>query len=80
MSQLFEARTLFQNGQNQKTKSFANWGKTYRISNASVYLTCEEQEFEDASSSKETIYYAEQKNATVEKVHHTGSKAEFHSI
>ena len=54
-------------------------GKTYRKSNATVYHTCEEQEFENSASSEETMYYAEQV-ATVEEVHHIGSKAEFHSI
>ena len=54
-------------------------GKTYRKSNASVYHTCEEQEFENSASSEETMFYAEQV-ATVEEVHHIGSKTEFHSI
>ena len=54
-------------------------GKFYRKSNASVHHTCEEQKFEDPASSEETKYYVEQ-IATVEKVHHIGSKAEFHDI
>ena len=54
-------------------------GKTYRKSNGSVHHTCEEQEFEDHASSEETMYYVEQ-IATVEEVHHIGSKAEFHDI
>ena len=44
-----------------------------------MYHTCEEQEIEDPSSSEGSMYYAEQ-FATVEKVHHIGSKAEFHTI
>ena len=54
-------------------------GKTYQKSNASVNHTCEKQEFEDPASSEETMYYVEQM-ATVEELHHIGSKAEFHSI
>ena len=54
-------------------------GKTHRKSSASVYHTCEEQEFENFASSEETMYYAEQV-AAVEEVNHIGSKAEFHSI
>ena len=50
-------------------------GKTYRKSNASVHHTCEKQEFEDPASSEETMHYVEQ-IATVEEVHHIGSKAE----
>ena len=50
-----------------------------RKSNASVHHTCEEQEFGDPASSEETMYYVEQ-IATVEEVHHIGSKAEFHDI
>ena len=53
--------------------------KTYRKSNASVYHTCEEQEFENSASSEETMSYAEQVT-TVEEVHQIGSKAEFPSI
>ena len=54
-------------------------GKTYRKSIATVHHTCEEQAFEDPASSEETMYYVEQ-IATVEEVHHFGTKAEFHSI
>ena len=54
-------------------------GISYRKLKAAVCHTCDEQEFEDPSSSEETMYYAEQ-IATVEVVHHIESKAEFHSI
>ena len=54
-------------------------GETYQKSNASVYNACEEQEFEETSSSEDTIIFAEQ-TATVEEVHHIGSNVELHSI
>ena len=54
-------------------------GKTYRKSNASVHHTCKEQEFEDPATSEETMYFVEQ-IATVEEVHHIGSKTKFHDI
>ena len=44
-----------------------------------MHHTCEEQEFEDLASSEETMYYVEQ-IATVEEVHHIGSKADFHDM
>ena len=53
--------------------------KEKRKSNASVYHTCEEREIEASYASEGTMFYAEQ-IATVEEVHHIGSKAEFHSI
>ena len=40
-------------------KASRNEGKTYRKSNASVHHTCEEQEFEDPTSSEETMYYVD---------------------
>ena len=44
-----------------------------------MHHTCDEPKLEDPASSEETIFYVEQ-IATVEGVHHIGSKAELQDL